>query len=229
MIGRWGLLYDWIFPNGCFLPKIGVPQNVWFIIENPIKIHDLGGPPLFLETPKCLDGFQNIPMDSPLPSHVGRFEAWKWIVAINGERYLQGGGCWNIRTFPSWIEGKLNTSATSILQKLSWHLRDYASTSLPWRKPFPPNYLMQVDVSGICHCYTSPINLAPSKPCSRTPHSTSLFSKLILYIYICRYQHHFMYIYIHRIYIDKYIYISTVSLLVCVSPAKELIKLYYIS
>ena len=24
-------------------------------MENPIKIHDLGGPPLFLETPKSMD------------------------------------------------------------------------------------------------------------------------------------------------------------------------------
>ena len=37
----------WVFP------KIGVPQNGWFRMENPIKMDDLGGFhgfPIFLET-----------------------------------------------------------------------------------------------------------------------------------------------------------------------------------
>ena len=34
-------------------PKIGVPENGWFIVETHIKVDDLGVP-LFLEIPICM-------------------------------------------------------------------------------------------------------------------------------------------------------------------------------
>ena len=45
-LGFWWFLYipNWVFP------KIVVPQNEWFIRENPIKMDDLGETPLFSET-----------------------------------------------------------------------------------------------------------------------------------------------------------------------------------
>ena len=48
--------FKWVFP------EIGVPPNGWVIMENPIKMDDLGVP-LFLETPKCIF-FQKAQVDS---------------------------------------------------------------------------------------------------------------------------------------------------------------------
>ena len=45
--GRQHPSYIWVFP------KIGVPQNGWYIMEKPIKMDDLGVP-LFSETPILL-------------------------------------------------------------------------------------------------------------------------------------------------------------------------------
>ena len=51
----------WVFP------KIGVPQNGWFITENPIKMDDLGVH-LFLETSICVHHLFNLISSMTNPS-----------------------------------------------------------------------------------------------------------------------------------------------------------------
>ncbi len=62
-------------------PKILVFPPKWMvkIMENPIKIDDLGGPPLFLETPICLNLQQVSTLES---SRLSIFMIQNWLVGI---------------------------------------------------------------------------------------------------------------------------------------------------
>ena len=59
----------WVFP------KIGIPQNGWFMRENPIKMDDLGGfPPIFGSTPST---FVSVVMDISNKNESGHLFPWE--------------------------------------------------------------------------------------------------------------------------------------------------------
>ena len=56
-------------------PKIGVPQNGWFIVENPIEMDVFGGTPIFGNTHLLkFDKYAQLP---PNLNHFVDAEAWE--------------------------------------------------------------------------------------------------------------------------------------------------------
>ena len=115
----------WVFP------KIGIPQNGWFIMENPIKMDDLGVP-LFLETPilkidckkksfeqtcSCLlDLFFSLPLKNLRISHG----------VLPGERIWSdarlGKNGWTMKRGTRWIGWKVFHQAGIYMQICLEHL-----------------------------------------------------------------------------------------------------------
>ena len=95
----------WVFP------KIGIPQNGWFIMEIPIKMDDLGVP-LFLETPmSCWHQRKSL--------RCGRSTLATPTVACRALVAMVHGECGRRKTWDLWRDGFVKRSKVQSIEKQS--------------------------------------------------------------------------------------------------------------
>ena len=89
-LGSWSK-FRFLVIRTCGVPKIGIPQNGWFIIEHPIKIDDLGVRP-WLRKPPNLP--RQILFSQQVPGPLGRLCFRAGYYEAFHKRQLKTHGAW---------------------------------------------------------------------------------------------------------------------------------------